>query len=257
MSYIHANNICLDFILQIQNYSIKKTFIDQLKTVFHRKKQNNSVEKFRALEHISFDLRSGDNIGIIGQNGAGKSTLLRVLSKIYTPTSGSLGINGEVSSLLSMNIGMDIEATGYENIILMGILMGLKRHEILNKIKEIAEFTELGDFLNSPVKNYSSGMLLRLTFATVTSIQPDILLLDEIIGVGDNRFLKKANLRLDSFIKKSNILIIASHDLEVIRNFCNKVLILHKGKALFLGDVNEGIALYLSQSLEINVPIPA
>jgi ABC-type polysaccharide/polyol phosphate transport system ATPase subunit len=156
-----------------------------------------------ALRDITFSLKEGDRLGLIGHNGAGKSTLLKVLGGIYHPTSGSVTTSGRVVTTLNLSLGMELEATGIENIVIRGLVLGMKRGEIEKKIEEIAAFTELGDYLDMPVRIYSSGMTTRLAFATVTSMESDILLMDEVIGTGDAAFIEKAEKRLNEFINRA------------------------------------------------------
>jgi lipopolysaccharide transport system ATP-binding protein len=183
-----------------------------------------------ALDALDFEFKDGDRVGLVGHNGSGKTTLLRVLSGIYSPTRGQLKIKGKTASLLDVSTGVDPDATGFENIYLRGIMNGFKPSLIRSKIDEIADFTELGEYLNLPVRTYSSGMMLRLTFAISTSIQADILLMDEWLSVGDADFREKAAKRLKSLVDNASILVIASHNPELIDNVCNKKLQLEHGK---------------------------
>ena len=183
-----------------------------------------------ALKEVSFHLKEGDRIGLVGHNGAGKSTILRVLAGIYSPTRGKVEIEGVVAPLFDAGLGFNAEATGYENIMLRGLLLGLTKEEIKDKSKEIAEFSELGDYLHLPVRTFSSGMQTRLAFATSTAIEPDILLLDEIIGAGDADFMKKAEKRLESLIFQSEILVLASHSEHIMQRFCSKIFKMHQGE---------------------------
>lgn len=239
MASITLNSVSVDFpIFNLSARSLKKKLL-RLTTggVFgHDEKQCVVV---KALDNISFQLNNGDRLGLIGHNGAGKSTLLRILATIYEPSRGSLHYQGKISSLLDVMLGINPESTGYENIYLRGALLGLKTKEIKSKINNIADFTELGDFLYMPIRTYSSGMLMRLAFAVATSIQPDILLMDEAIGVGDKHFIEKANARLQQLIEKSSILVLASHSEEIIRKLCNKVLVLNSGRIEQFGPVDE------------------
>ncbi|MCL4149974.1 UNVERIFIED_CONTAM: hypothetical protein GTU68_061276, partial [Idotea baltica] len=166
----------------------------------------------RAIDNISLTLKDGDRLGIFGHNGAGKSTLLRVLAGVYPPTSGSIEIEGRVSGLFSLGLGINKEATGIENIELKGLMYGMKRRDIRALMPEIAEFSELGPFLHMPVKTYSSGMVMRLLFATANALKPDILLLDEWISSGDRSFKDKVDARLNAMMETTPIVIIASHD---------------------------------------------
>lgn len=198
----------------------------------------------RALEDISFYLEEGDRLGLIGHNGAGKSTLLNVLGGIYIPHKGSIQTSGKVTPLFNPSLGMDTDDTGYENIYTIGMYYGLTKQEVTAKKEEIIEFSELGDFINLPARTYSTGMLLRLSFAIVTALDPEILLMDEGIGAGDASFAKKATERLESFYKKIGILVIASHSDELIKQMCNKALLLEHGRVIQFGAVDEVIDLY-------------
>ncbi len=186
-----------------------------------------------ALDNLSLDLKDGDRLGIVGHNGAGKSTLLRVLGGIYPPTSGHIRIEGKVAGMFSLGLGINKEATGLENIELKGLMYGLKKREIREMIPEIAEFSELGDYLNMPLKVYSSGMVMRLLFSTATAFQPDILLLDEWISSGDRKFKEKVDLRLDTMLSLTPIVIIASHNEARVKAWSNKMLRLTQGEATF------------------------
>jgi ABC-type polysaccharide/polyol phosphate transport system ATPase subunit len=198
----------------------------------------------RALKDISLELRDGDRVGLIGRNGAGKSTLLRVLSGIYEPPSGRILIEGKIASLLDMQLGMDPEASGYDNIIMRGLFLGLSRQEIEARIPEIEDFTELGPHLALPLRTYSSGMGLRLAFAISTCVEPEILLLDEVIGAGDAHFMAKAQQRLDELMGRARILVMASHATPSVLEMCNKVLLLHEGRIAMFGPPAEVVDAY-------------
>ena len=184
----------------------------------------------RALENINLELKAGDRIGLLGHNGAGKTTLLRVLSGVYPPSRGQLAVEGRIAALTDISVGIDGEATGFENIFLRGIVMGMTTSEIESKMDDIAEFSELGEYLNMPVRTYSSGMQLRLAFAVSTSIHADIVLMDEWLSVGDTSFNKKASLRLEQMVENSSILVIASHQEEVINRLCNRRIRMEHGR---------------------------
>ncbi|WP_324646608.1 ABC transporter ATP-binding protein [Acinetobacter sp. MD2] len=183
----------------------------------------------QSLTDINLNIQKGDKIGLIGHNGAGKSTLLRVFSGVYSPSSGSIDVQGKVVSLLDISVGLDGESTGFENIMLRGVLLGFSPKEIEQKINDIAEFSELGDFLNMPIRTYSSGMVMRLAFSIITSFPADIILMDEWLSVGDANFSQKAKKRLEEMVAQSSILIIASHDPDMINQLCNKVITLEHG----------------------------
>lgn len=201
----------------------------------------------RALRHLSFELAAGDRLGLVGHNGAGKSSLLRTIAGIYPPTSGELVVQGRIVTTLNIAVGLEPEATGFENIIMRGILFGLSLAEIEARIDDIAEFTELGDYLNMPVRVYSSGMMTRLAFGVVTSLDADILLMDEVIGTGDAGFIRKAETRLTDFMNRAKILIIASHNDGIIQKLCNKAMLLSHGDLRAIGSVSEILAQYESE----------
>lgn len=184
----------------------------------------------RSLEDVTFEIHEGERVGIVGHNGAGKSTLLRALSNVYVPTAGRAEIVGEIGSLVDIGLGIDGEATGRENIYIRGALLGLKRREIEKRFDEIVEFSELGEFINMPVRTYSSGMHLRLAFAVATIIRPEILLMDEWLSVGDAAFNEKAEQRLSDLVKSSRILVIASHSRELIERTCNRAMWFEHGR---------------------------
>lgn len=198
----------------------------------------------QALSDINLEIYPGDSVGLVGPNGAGKSTLLQVLAGGYHPTAGVLETNGTVSSLLTLGVGIDPEETGYENILTSGLYLGMNRRQMRAIIPDIAEFCELGQYLYMPVRTYSSGMSVRLSFAIATSIRPDILIVDEIIGAGDAKFAIKAHNRIEKLMSSANTLVLASHSNDVVRTFCNKALYLNKGQIQFFGDVDEAIDAY-------------
>jgi ABC-2 type transport system ATP-binding protein/lipopolysaccharide transport system ATP-binding protein len=200
-----------------------------------------------ALRDISLMLKDGDRLGLVGHNGAGKSTLLRVLSRVYEPPVGHAEIKGTISSLTDLTMGMDPEATGYENILLRSIFLGVPIKQARQMVPEIEEFTELGNFLNLPMRTYSSGMMVRLAFAISTAVTPEILIMDEVIAAGDAAFFEKAEARLDRMVGSSRILVVASHSDTVIRRMCNKAALLREGRITMIGDVDEVLATYHGQ----------
>jgi lipopolysaccharide transport system ATP-binding protein len=200
------------------NRSIKNSL---LKNLTKDKVLPHSV---KALNNITLDLKDGDRLGVMGPNGAGKSTLLRTLAGVYHPTSGSIDVSGSIASLIDISLGMDSEATGYENIRMRGIMMGMKLKQIKLIEEEIADFTELGKFLELPIRTYSTGMHMRLGFAVSTTVPADIILMDEWLSVGDSDFLIKAEKRLHDYIQKSSILVLASHSEELISKLTNQTL---------------------------------
>lgn len=182
-----------------------------------------------ALDGVSFELEAGDRLGLVGANGAGKTTLLKVLYGIYEPTAGSLDIRGKVDALFNINLGFRPEATGRRNILLRGLINGWTETEIAERAEEIIEFSELGEFIDMPFKSYSQGMAARLAFAIATTLEPEILLMDEWIGAGDASFQKKATDRMNQLAEKAGIIVLASHNQELLKKTCNRVLELEKG----------------------------
>jgi ABC-2 type transport system ATP-binding protein/lipopolysaccharide transport system ATP-binding protein len=246
MAYIKLNNLTLDYIIKPANMSLKKTVLQGVKKMpfVAGKPSHTKPYLYRALDGLDLEINDGDRVGLIGRNGSGKSTLLRTLAGVYSPTFGGMDVDGTISTLLEINLGLFDEATGYENIIMLGIARGKTKKEMIAKFADLEEFTELGEHLNAPVRTYSSGMRLRLIFGVVTTLHADILLIDEVIGVGDAFFVEKAIKRIGSMVDKSKILVLASHSDDLIMQFCNKVLFLDKGKALFYGDTKQGIEYY-------------
>jgi ABC-type polysaccharide/polyol phosphate transport system ATPase subunit len=205
---------------------------------------NTGVVIVRALDDISFSLEAGDRLGLIGANGAGKSTLLRVMAGIYPPTAGSVRTQGKAVPLLDIALGMDDHSTGRQNIRLRGLLLGMSDAEIRAKSEEIAAFTELGDYLDLPLRTYSTGMRVRLGFAISTAVDAQILLLDEVLGVGDARFQEKAKERIEGLHRRAEIVVIALHSNEAIRKACNKAIWLDKGKMMAIGNTEDVVAAY-------------
>jgi lipopolysaccharide transport system ATP-binding protein len=245
MALIELNSVSIDFpIYGVSSRSLKRQLLRLGTGGKLGASDDNSIVIVKALDSVSFTVDHGDRVGLIGHNGSGKSTLLRVLSRIYAPTAGTCHIEGKVSALLDVMLGMDPESTGYENIVLRGIINGLSRKEIQSRKDDIVQFTELGDYLSLPVRTYSTGMQLRLAFGIATAIMPEILILDEIVGTGDAGFMEKAQRRFDEMIKASHIVILASHDLDIIGRCCNKVIWLNAGKVEYFGEAKKGIELY-------------
>jgi ABC-type polysaccharide/polyol phosphate transport system ATPase subunit len=198
----------------------------------------------KALDDVSFDIQQGDRIGLLGHNGSGKSTLLRTLAGIYEPVSGIIRTNGRVVPLFDLQLGMDLDATGIENLWMRSRLLGLTTQQVEGSLDDIAEFTELGDYLAMPMRTYSTGMMLRLAFAISTSITPDILLLDEMIAAGDSAFIARADARLKAFLSRTGILVFASHSTPLLRQWCNKGMLLERGKVIAYGPLDDVIAQY-------------
>lgn len=192
-----------------------------------------------SLSHINLNIRDNERIGLLGHNGAGKSTLLRVLGGVYAPSSGRAEVRGKVGSLIDISLGIDSEATGLENIFLRGALLGIPKKKIEQELENIIEFSELGAFINMPVRTYSTGMHMRLAFAVSTMISPDILLMDEWLSVGDLGFQSKAEKRLNELVNRSNILVIATHSRELVERCCERAIWLEHGSILMDGPVKD------------------
>lgn len=198
-----------------------------LKSVVHKRYK---TKRFYALNDVSFSIKKGETVGIIGNNGAGKSTLLKILTGVAFKTEGKIFINGRISSLLELGSGFDMELTGYENIYFNGSLNGLRKHDIDKKIKNIIDFADIGDFLYQPVKSYSSGMFARLAFSVAINIDPDILIVDEILSVGDVRFQVKCLEKFEDFKRRGKTILYVSHGLSTVKRFCDRAIWIDKGK---------------------------
>src|SRR6476620_4171340 len=205
-------------------------------------------EDFWALKDVSFEVPRGQALGIIGHNGAGKSTILKLLSRITTPTNGEIMINGRLSALIEVGSGFHPELTGRENVYLNGSILGMMRREITQKLDSIVEFAELRQFIDTPVKRYSSGMYVRLGFSIAAHLDPDILLLDEVLAVGDAAFQRKCIDRITELKKNGTTIVFISHDLRAVHQLCDRVILLKKGVIAADGDPVETIALYQSSS---------
>jgi ABC-2 type transport system ATP-binding protein/lipopolysaccharide transport system ATP-binding protein len=247
MAFIELKGATLDLpIYDVQGRSLKKKVMrmGRRNTIAE---DNDGVIVVRALDNIDLRLESGDRIGLIGHNGAGKSTLLRIMAGIYAPTVGSVACDGKIVPLLDIGLGMDENSTGLQNIRLRGLLLGMTDAEIQAKQEEIAEFCELGDYLDLPMRTYSSGMRVRLAFAVSTAVDADILLLDEVMGVGDASFMNKAKARLQDLHHRSEIVVLAMHANNEIRRVCNKVLWMERGRIRAFGPTEEVVAAYEAQ----------
>ena len=234
MSYIRASDIIVDFPIYGGNNQSLKKLIMRTATGGILARDSNDRVTVRALDNISFEFREGDRIGLVGHNGAGKSTLLQVLAGIYEPSQGSIEVHGSVSSMLNISLGIDYEATGIENIYLRGHILGISSKKMRSLVDEISEFSELGDFLNLPMRTYSSGMAMRLAFAISTSVEADIILMDEWLNVGDAHFVEKAKTRINEIVNNSKIIVLASHNHALIASQCNKIYQLEHGKLTLL-----------------------
>lgn len=196
-----------------------------------------------ALSNISFTLRAGDRLALIGANGSGKTTLLRALNGVYEPVQGKIVIRGTTAALINATLGMDPFRNGNDNIFLRGLQMGLSREDMASRVEDIVDFAELGEDITRPVRTYSSGMMARLAFGIMTSVKADIYLMDEWIGAGDKRFFDRAQERISGLFQDRSILVLASHSDALVKRWCNKALVLHKGHQYFLGDIDAGLEI--------------
>jgi ABC-type polysaccharide/polyol phosphate transport system ATPase subunit len=243
MASITLDNVTTDFPIYGLQKSLRKSLFGRVFGNVDQSDKNKHIV-VRALDSISLRLRDGDRLGLIGHNGAGKTTMLRVLAGIYAPTQGRVTIEGKISTLFNTAPGMDYDDTGYENIYTCGRLLGMSKQEIDYKLPDIEQFAELGEYLKLPVRTYSAGMQTRLGFAVATTIDPDILVLDEGLGAGDARFAERAKERVESLVSRTNILILASHSDALIKQMCNRAILLHHGRMVFDGDTDVAIAQY-------------
>jgi len=238
MAQIIAQEIVVDFpIYGAKSRSLKNAFMRTATGGLLARDQSDRII-VRALDQCTFEMAPGDRVGVLGHNGSGKTTLLRVLAGVYEPSAGAISISGRVAAMLNISLGMDMEATGIENIYIRGAIMGMKPQEIDGLMDEICTFSELGDYLYMPVRTYSSGMAMRLAFAVSTSVSADIVLMDEWLSVGDASFAKKAQDRLNRLIEQAKILVIATHDESLVRNNCNRVLRLDHGRLVAAETLN-------------------
>lgn len=240
---IELNNVDLTF--EVDNEKV-----DTLKESFIRTIKRNNVKTFKihALTDISFKIYKGEKVGIIGYNGAGKSTLLNVITGIYHPDKGSVKTNGKISPLLSLGSGFDYNYSGRKNIILNGAVLGYSKEFLESKIDEIIEFSELGDFIDIPIKNYSSGMLAKLGFSIATAVNPDILIIDEILGVGDVNFYKKSKDKIKSLMDGGTTVLFVSHSIRQVRELCDKAIWIDNGRLREIGEVNVVCDHYLKDA---------
>ncbi|ESQ80742.1 ABC transporter ATP-binding protein [Asticcacaulis sp. YBE204] len=234
---IELSGVSLDYcIYSIKAQSIRNAVLN-MAIGGRMLKSGQDVIHIRALDNISFRLTDGDRMGIVGHNGAGKTTLLRVLAGIYEPDVGRVDVTGRISSMIDIGLGLDATFTGRENILHMARRRGYTTKQILSRMEEIIEFSELGAFVDLPVKTYSAGMQSRLVFAVSTNFEPDILLLDEWIGAGDAGFQDKAKSKMNEVLEKSRIMVVATHSWGLVQEVCNKVLVLDGGNQAYFGDV--------------------
>ncbi|WP_457160091.1 galactan export ABC transporter ATP-binding subunit Wzt/RfbE [Modestobacter sp. SYSU DS0875] len=242
MVSITTKDACVDFpIFDAKSRSLKKTVMG---VVGGNIASTSRVPIIEALRDVSLHLQHGDRVGLVGHNGAGKSTLLRLLSGIYEPTRGTAEIRGRVAPVFDLGVGMDPEVSGLENIIIRGLFLGMTRKQMDERVDDIAEFTELGDFLRMPLRTYSTGMRVRLALGVVTSIDPEILLLDEGIGAVDAAFLEKSKKRLSELVERAGLLVFASHSDEFLRELCDTAVWMEHGQVRMQGELDEVLRAY-------------
>lgn len=252
MTSIELNDASLIFHVRqnrqvaLKDYIVKRMFLTSV----------NPVVEVRALQNIDLAVREGDRLGIVGHNGAGKSTMLKLLAGIYPPTSGERRVKGAISSLFDLSLGFESEASGWDNIAYRGYLQGETPKSLRKKIPEIAAFSELGDSLNNPVRHYSSGMLVRLAFSVATAIDPEILLVDEVLSAGDMAFQTKCRQRMEEMIAKARLIVMVSHDLGALQKFCNRAIWLDHGQIRMAGTTRAVLAAY-SAAMSAPAALPA
>lgn len=256
---ITVENLCKKYTIGHQKQARYETFreslshmgrgiLQRLRHPLSPNKENVDLEEFWALEDVNFEIKQGDRVGIIGRNGAGKSTLLKILSRITEPTSGRVTIKGRIASLLEVGTGFHPELTGRENVFLNGAILGMSRVEIKKKFDEIVDFAEIEKFLDTPVKRYSSGMYVRLAFAVAAHLEPEILIVDEVLAVGDAQFQKKCLGKMESIGREGRTVLFVSHNMAAIKALCSTGIMLNKGQVIFQGEVGEGVDQYLGSN---------
>lgn len=244
---IKVNNVSMEFNLGIEkNFSMKQFFI----SIFN-KKMRSKREKFFALKDVDFEIKKGEVVGIIGSNGAGKSTLLKIISGVMKPTKGKVIVNGVISPMIELGAGFDFELTARENIYLNGAILGYSEKFLKEKFEEIVEFSEIRDFLDVPVKNFSSGMIAKLAFSISTIVNPEILIVDEILSVGDIKFQQKSKEKMLSMINNGGTTVLyVSHSLEAVKEMCTKVIWLDHGNLIKIGNAKEVCKAYYEKQMK-------
>ena len=227
-------------------FNLSKENVDNLKELLIKKIKGEKIRfnEFWALKNINFELNKGDRLGILGLNGAGKSTLLKIIAGVYKPTTGKVTRHGHIAPMIELGAGFDPNYTGRENIFLYGSVLGFSREFLESKYEEILEFSELGDFIDVPIKNYSSGMRARLGFSIATVVEPEILILDEVLSVGDAKFRKKCEKKMQGMFDHGVTVLFVSHSLEQVKRLCNNAILLEHGELIAQGDIQEVAAIY-------------
>lgn len=242
--YIKMQDVNLYYPSTLYNaMTLKQEVFSKLKL----EKRKENLEDVHALRDFNLEIHEGERVGVIGHNGAGKSTLLRALAGVYPIKSGTIEISGEVRSMFDLTLGFDMDSTGRDNIMNRGLMLGGTPKEVREKEQEIIDFAELGEFIDYPIKAYSSGMLVRLAFAISTSVKGEILLVDEVLSAGDANFQKKARERMMNVMDQAKILVLVLHDMNTIKEVCNRVILLNKGQVVADGDPDEVVQKYLDR----------
>lgn len=243
---MNGNRISLENVnLYYSSVAFKERSLKSLLgNVLSRKRPQHEVQDVHALQNISLEIGPGERVGLLGHNGAGKSTFLKMLAGLYPISSGKRSVNGTIRSLFDLSLGFEPDASGRENILYRGLLLGLSPRFMREVEEEIVDFADLGEFIDYPIKTYSAGMQVRLAFAISTTVGGDILLLDEVIGAGDANFMAKARNRIMSLIEQSEILVLASHDFSALSTICERGLVFHHGEIVFDGEIHNAIMKY-------------
>ena len=229
----------------VQRFRVIQERHDTLREAFAKfRKSRATYHEFEAVKHVSFQVSKGEVVGIIGRNGSGKSTILKLVAGVYVPTSGRVEVNGSVAPLIELGAGFHQELTGRENILLNGLLLGLTKRQVQEREARIIEFAELGEFIDSPIKQYSSGMYMRLAFSVATAVDPDILIVDEILSVGDGGFREKCLDRIRRFRDSGKTILMVSHDMSTMSGFCSRLLLVHQGQLIEDGEPSGVVRRY-------------
>jgi len=248
MGFMNNNNLAISFKNVSKSYPLfyQKTLKEFFQALFTQKK---TIEKFEALKNINLSIKKGETVGVIGKNGAGKSTFLKLIAGVSYPTSGKVNVYGKVVPLIELGAGFHPELSGKENIFLNGVILGMDERYLVEKFSEIVSFSEIPmDFIFTPVKYYSSGMFMRLAFSVAVFSKPEILLVDEILAVGDIAFQKKCLDKMNEFKKQKVTIVFVSHSMEQVKNFCDKVIYLKEGRVEYEGEVEEGVRRYIKNN---------
>ena len=228
-------------------YSLKLTRKQTVRDSLIRRVRREGDPDFWALRNVSFEIANGESVGVIGPNGAGKSTLLQVLAGILTPSEGTISVEGHISSLLTLGVGFDQDLSGVDNIRLAGAFMGMPHRDVEERLDAIVEYAELGQFIDAPIKTYSSGMRARLGFAIATSVDPDILLLDEVLATGDAAFREKSKQRVLELVGAAKAIMLVTHDMQWVKDYCNRAILLEKGRIVLMGTPDEVVRVHVER----------